>query len=70
VREGLKPQEFWDALSSTLPNSDTNTKISKDQIDSASKSNPRSLRIESYDADFELVYKSNHRGSGSSVLNF
>ena len=40
VREGLEPQEFWDAFSSTLPNSDTNTKISKDQIDSASKSNP------------------------------
>ncbi|PWZ16797.1 Protein-tyrosine-phosphatase MKP1 [Zea mays] len=70
VREGLEPQEFWDALSSTLPNSDTNTNISKDQIDSASKSNPGSRRIESYDANFELVYKSNHRGSGSSVLNF
>ncbi|AQK79340.1 Protein-tyrosine-phosphatase MKP1 [Zea mays] len=57
VREGLEPQEFWDAFSSTLPNSDTNTKISKDQIDSASKSNPGSRIIESYDADFELVYK-------------
>ncbi|OQU77253.1 hypothetical protein SORBI_3009G017400 [Sorghum bicolor] len=57
VREGLEPQEFWDAFSSTPPNSDSNTKISKDQIDSASKSNPGSRRIESYDADFELVYK-------------
>ncbi|XP_066362166.1 protein-tyrosine-phosphatase MKP1-like isoform X2 [Miscanthus floridulus] len=57
VREGLEPQEFWDAFSSTPPNSESNTKISKDQIDSASKSNPGSRRIESYDADFELVFK-------------
>ncbi|PWZ03915.1 Protein-tyrosine-phosphatase MKP1 [Zea mays] len=57
VREGLEPQEFWDAFSSMPPNSDSNTKISKDQIDSASKSDPGSRKIESYDADFELVYK-------------
>jgi hypothetical protein len=57
VREGLEPQEFWDAFSSMPPNSDSNTKISKDQIDSASKSDPGSRKNESYDADFELVYK-------------
>jgi hypothetical protein len=26
--EGLEPHEFWDAFSSTSPNSDSNTKIS------------------------------------------
>ncbi|CAL4910633.1 unnamed protein product [Urochloa decumbens] len=57
VREGLEPQEFWDAFSGTPLNSDSNTKVSKDQIDSASKSNPGSRKVESYDADFELVYK-------------
>nr|CAB3463703.1 unnamed protein product [Digitaria exilis] len=57
VREGLELQEFWDAFSSTPLNSDSNTKVSKDQIDSASKSNPGSRRVDSYDADFELVYK-------------
>ncbi|CAN6349522.1 unnamed protein product [Urochloa humidicola] len=57
VREGLEPQEFWDAFSSTPLNSDSNTKVSKGQIDSASKSNPGSRKVESYDADFELVYK-------------
>nr|CAB3459999.1 unnamed protein product [Digitaria exilis] len=57
VREGLELQEFWDAFSSTPLNSDSNTKVNKDQIDSASKSNPGSRRVDSYDADFELVYK-------------
>ncbi|RCV15506.1 hypothetical protein SETIT_3G061100v2 [Setaria italica] len=57
VREGLEQQEFWDAFSSTPLNSDSNSKVSKDQIDSASKSNPGSRKVESYDADFELVYK-------------
>ncbi|CAN6340242.1 unnamed protein product [Urochloa humidicola] len=57
VREGLEPQEFWDAFSSTPLNSDDNTKVSKGQIDSASKSDPGSRKVESYDADFELVYK-------------
>ncbi|CAN6331186.1 unnamed protein product [Urochloa humidicola] len=57
VREGLEPQEFWDAFSSTPLNSDNNTKVSKGQIDSASKSDPGSRKVESYDADFELVYK-------------
>ncbi|KAG2624192.1 protein-tyrosine-phosphatase MKP1-like isoform X2 [Panicum virgatum] len=57
VREGLEPQEFWDSFSSTPLNSDSNTKVSKDQIDSASKNNPGSRKVESYDADFELVYK-------------
>ncbi|XP_062230552.1 protein-tyrosine-phosphatase MKP1-like [Phragmites australis] len=57
LREGLEPQEFWDAFSSAPLNSDSNTKVSKEQIDSASKSNPGSRRVESYDADFELVYK-------------
>ncbi|XP_034588181.1 protein-tyrosine-phosphatase MKP1 isoform X2 [Setaria viridis] len=57
VREGLEQQEFWDAFSSTPINSDSNSKVSKDQIDSASKSNPGSRKVESYDADFELVYK-------------
>ncbi|TVU18225.1 hypothetical protein EJB05_34314 [Eragrostis curvula] len=57
VREGLEPQEFWDAFSSTPLNSDSNTKVSKEQIDSASKSNPGSRQVESYDSDFELVYK-------------
>ncbi|KAL6619776.1 hypothetical protein ACP70R_031677 [Stipagrostis hirtigluma subsp. patula] len=57
VREGLEPQEFWDAFSSSPLNSDSNTKVSKEQIDSASKTNPGSRRVESYDADFELVYK-------------
>lgn len=57
VREGLEHQEFWDAFSSAPLNSDSNTKVSKDQIDSASKSSPGSRKVESYDADFELVYK-------------
>ncbi|XP_039798943.1 protein-tyrosine-phosphatase MKP1-like isoform X2 [Panicum virgatum] len=57
VREGLEPQEFWDSFSSTPLNSDSNAKVSKDQIDSASKNNPGSRKVESYDADFELVYK-------------
>ncbi|RLN30995.1 protein-tyrosine-phosphatase MKP1 [Panicum miliaceum] len=57
VREGLEPQEFWDSFSSTPLNSDSSTKVSKDQIDSASKNNPGSRKVESYDADFELVYK-------------
>jgi hypothetical protein len=57
VREGLELQEFWDAFSTTSFNSESSTKVSKEQIDSASKSNPGSRRIESYDADFELVYK-------------
>uniref|UniRef100_A0A0E0DL52 Protein-tyrosine-phosphatase MKP1 C-terminal domain-containing protein n=1 Tax=Oryza meridionalis TaxID=40149 RepID=A0A0E0DL52_9ORYZ len=57
VREGLELPEFWDAFSSAPVNSDSNTKISKDQIDSASKTGPGNRRVESYDADFELVYK-------------
>uniref|UniRef100_A0A0D9WC20 Protein-tyrosine-phosphatase n=1 Tax=Leersia perrieri TaxID=77586 RepID=A0A0D9WC20_9ORYZ len=57
VREGLEQPEFWDAFSSAPVNSDSNTKISKDQIDSASKTSAGNRRVESYDADFELVYK-------------
>ncbi|GJM94392.1 hypothetical protein PR202_ga11032 [Eleusine coracana subsp. coracana] len=57
VREGLEPQEFWDAFSSTQLSSESNSKVSKEQIDSASKNNPGSRRVESYDGDFELVYK-------------
>lgn len=57
VREGSEVPEFWDAFSSAPVNSDSNTKISKDQIDSASKTGPGNRRVESYDADFELVYK-------------
>ncbi|KAG8084557.1 hypothetical protein GUJ93_ZPchr0010g9893 [Zizania palustris] len=57
VREGLEQPEFWDAFSSAPFNSDSNVKISKDQIDSASKTSPGSRRVESYDADFGLVYK-------------
>ncbi|KAJ1261292.1 hypothetical protein BS78_09G017500 [Paspalum vaginatum] len=57
VREGLEPQEFWDAFSSAPLSSDSSTKVSKDNIDSASKRDPGSRKVESYDADFELVYK-------------
>jgi hypothetical protein len=57
AREGLEPQEFWDAFSGTPLHSESNTKVSKEQIDSASKSKSGSRQVESYDAEFELVYK-------------
>lgn len=57
VREGVEPQEFWDAFPSTPLSSDSNTKFSKENIDSESKRDPGSRIVESYNADFELVYK-------------
>ncbi|KQK07754.1 protein-tyrosine-phosphatase MKP1 isoform X2 [Brachypodium distachyon] len=57
VREGLEQPEFWEAFSSAPLHSDSNVKLSKEQIDSASRTGLGSRRVESYDSDFELVYK-------------
>ncbi|CAM0957913.1 unnamed protein product [Alopecurus aequalis] len=57
VREGLEQPEFWDAFSSAPLHSDSNAKLSKEQIDSLSRTGLGSRRVESYDSDFELVTK-------------
>ncbi|XP_010920721.2 protein-tyrosine-phosphatase MKP1 isoform X2 [Elaeis guineensis] len=57
IEEGDEPREFWEAFSSAPPNSDSATKINKEQIESAIKAGVGKRRVESYDADFELFYK-------------
>lgn len=57
VREGLEQPEFWDAFSSASFHSDSNAKLGKDQIDSLSRAGLGSRKVESYDSDFDLVYK-------------
>ncbi|XP_026666146.2 protein-tyrosine-phosphatase MKP1-like [Phoenix dactylifera] len=57
IAEGDEPSEFWEALSSAPLNSDSATKINKEQIESAIKDAIGKRRVESYDADFELFYK-------------
>lgn len=57
VEEGGEPPEFWEALSSAPPNSDSGTRINKEPIESASKVGFGKRRVESYDVDFELFYK-------------
>uniref|UniRef100_A0ACD5ZL73 Uncharacterized protein n=2 Tax=Avena sativa TaxID=4498 RepID=A0ACD5ZL73_AVESA len=57
VREGLEQPEFWDAFSSAHLSSDSNVKLGKEQIDSLSRTGLGSRKVESYDLDFDLVYK-------------
>ncbi|XP_038980139.1 protein-tyrosine-phosphatase MKP1 [Phoenix dactylifera] len=57
IEEGDEPPEFWEAFASAPSNSDSATKIDKEQIGSAIKAGIGKRRVESYDGDFELFYK-------------
>nr|XP_010937716.1 protein-tyrosine-phosphatase MKP1 [Elaeis guineensis] len=57
IEEGDEPLEFWEAFSGAPLNSDSATKINKEQIETAVKVAVGKRRVESYDVDFELFYK-------------